>query len=342
MNGLNNIAASGSGHAIAYLGILGLLLTIILTILALIHKEDRAPYGLGLGVIIFILMVAGLELPGVVKARFNKPAQVAQTTQPAEPAPEPTPQPAPEQPAPQPAQTVAEQPAPEQPAQPAQPAQPVAVPVPVPQPAPPNQKPGGLQIQEQPKPQPAKPVPAPAAPPPAQPQPQPKPAVPTPQPAPAPEPPRTAPGGGHRMAVSTATSGVGTVDIAIHGPIIETTKEVTPNAHLMIILDSKYTIVVLPTRANEQKKENEFGEQVINSVTYFWENVHAAFNNVPPGPHSVMIDASLEAPATHKSKMVGSGNVQNSYNGFAQVTDGGVVQMVFGAMLMNQELERIR
>jgi hypothetical protein len=116
-----------------------------------------------------------------------------------------------------------------------------------------------------------------------------------------------------------------------------------PTAHLMIILDSKYAIIVLPTRANEQKKENEFGEQVTNSVTYFWENVHAAFDGVPPGPHSVMIDVSLEAPAAHKAKMVGSGNLNNAYNGFAQVTDGGVVQMVFGAKnWMSQELERIR
>ena len=145
------------------------------------------------------------------------------------------------------------------------------------------------------------------------------------------------------MAVSQSTSGVGTVDIAIRGPIIETSKTATPNAHLMIVLDSKYTIVVLPTRANEQKKENEFGEQVTSSVTYFWENVHAAFDGIPPGPHSVMIDVSLEAPAAHKARMIGAANLDNDYNGFAQVTDGGVVQMVFGAKnWMSQELERVR
>ena len=137
--------------------------------------------------------------------------------------------------------------------------------------------------------------------------------------------------------------GTGTVDIEIRGPILEVNKAQAPGAHLMIILDGKYAIVVLPTRYNEQKKDNEFGESVVSSVTYFWEGVHAAFDNVPAGPHSVMIDASLEAPGPHRSKMVGSENTQNAYNGFTQVPDGGVASMVFGAKnWMSQELERIR
>jgi hypothetical protein len=335
MNALIN-TASGTSHAvIPYLGLLGLVLSVILVVLALAGKEDRAPMGLGIGVIIFIICLGVFELPGVVKAHFNKPKQVAI----AEPAPTPPVQPAPvpEQPTPQPQTqaTVTEQPKPvEQPPQ-----QPVPVPAPE-QPAP-KPKPG-LIVTEQPKPTP---TPTPAPTPVTAPQPIPTPTpTPTPKPAPkpveTPAPPRTAPGGGHRMSVG---GGTGTVDIEIRGPILEVAKAQASGAHLMIILDGKYALVVLPTRYNEQKKENEFGESVVSTVTYFWEGIHAAFDNVPPGPHSIMIDASLEPPGTHRAKMVGSENTQNAYNGFAQVPDGGTASMLFGAKnWMSQELERIR
>jgi len=321
MSGFLEIVNKGDGSIFGYLGLLGLLLAAILTVLALAGKENRAPYGLGLGLLIFIALLGFLELPGVVKARFTKPQAVAVTQpekpQPAEPA---EPQPPAVEPSPQPQpQPVVEQPKPVEPAKP--------VPVPV-QPPPPKP---GIAIA------PAQPKPAPTPTPPSQPNPAPAPAQPAPQPV------RTAPGGGHRVAVSDSTAGTGTIDIQIRGPILETSKTAMPSAHLMIILDSKYSIIILPTRVNEQKKENEFGEQVTSSVTYFWENIHAAFDNVPAGPHSVMIDVSLESPQVHRPKMVGSGNLENDYNGFAQLTEGGVVQMVFGVKnWMTQELERVR
>ena len=145
------------------------------------------------------------------------------------------------------------------------------------------------------------------------------------------------------MSVSSSTSGTGRVDIDIHGPIVEITKAQVPTVHMMVILDGKYALTILPSRYNEQKKETRSGDATITSVTYFWENVHAGFDNVPAGPHSVMIDVSQEGPQTHKSKMIGSNNLDNDYNGFTQVTEGQISQMVFGTKnWMSQELDRIR
>jgi len=326
MNGLLSIADKAQGPAIDCLGLLGLIVLVILMILALARKEHRASQGIGLGLIIFLILLAMLEAPAILKARFSKPKPVetrVAAEQPAQPEIPPQPAATVEQPAPAPAPPVLEQPKPVEKPKPA--------PAPVAVPAPPPPKPTVTIVQEQPKPAA---VPTPAAPPP--PAPKPKPVEPPPVA-------RTAPGGGHRMAVSANPAGTGRIDIEIRGPILETAKSQAPAAHLMIILDNEHALIIPPTRYTEQKKENEFGEQVTSSVTYFWEGIQAGFDNVAMGPHSIMIDFSLESPQTHKAKMVGAENLQNDFNGFAQVPEGAAAQMVFGTKnWMTQELERIR
>jgi len=324
MNGLLQI--SPDSMAVGYLGLLGLLIALILSVIAAAGREDKTKEGLGLALIIFLLLLGILEGPGLVKARFTKPPveETVAATQPEAPV-EPV--------EPAPAETVAEAPALEPaPAVEEQPRPVAPKPVPVPAPAPtPAAKPR-VVIQEQPKP-------APVAV-----QPLPKPVVqPAPKPVETPPPPRTAPGGGYRMTIGPSSAGTGMIDIQIRGPILETSKSMASSAHLMIVLDSKHTLIIPPTRYKEQKKENEFGEQVLSTVTYFWENIHAAFDNVPPGPHAVMIDVSLASPTTHKSKMIGAGNLENDYNAMVQVSEGSAVPMVFASKnWMTQELERIK
>ncbi len=309
-----------------FLGLLGLITFLVFMILSFLKKESNGKTGVLISIILFILLLLGLEGPGMIKAQFaGKPVELAQKPpEPAEPVhgqtvaepapPEPTPAPAPE------------------------PEKPVLEPV---KPAPEPEKPTPLPL---PKPEPVKPVPVPVPTPAPLPTPVPKP-VPTPQPqptpAPAPTPPKTAPGGAHRTKIMAG--GGGTVNIEIRGPILEVAKEQKSSAHLMVVLDGKYALVIMPTRFQEQKKENEYGETKLTSVTYFWEKVYAGFDNVPAGPHSVMIDVSLEGPETHKAKMAGSGNLDNDYNGFVQVKEGDTLQMVFGSKnWMSQELEKIR
>jgi hypothetical protein len=342
MNGLENIANETNGSVIIYMGLLGLIMLVVLLYLALTGRESKTPLGLGVGVGVFIFLLALIEIPGAIKANFNRsvpqPGPIAQV---------PT-KPESVKPTPQPQETVNTHPTP----------QPVPQPVTtIAQPAiPPGQKPGMTVIAEPTKPTPTPqptpitvptPTPAPTptptpTPAPVQPTPQPQP-TPEPAPTPAPEPPRTAPGGGYRANVSSSSSGTGRVEIDIHGPIVEVSKTQVPTAHLMIVLDGKYSLTILPTRYNEQKKESHLGSPTVTSVTYFWENIHAGFDNVPAGPHSVMIDISMEGPSTHKSKMIGSNNLDNDYNGFTQVTEGQASVMVFGTKnWMSQELERIR
>jgi len=299
-----------------YLGFLGIISLLIILILSLSGKEERSSWAMMFSLVLVLVFMGFMELPSWIKTRFptlpqierEKPPEVAQvqpaeTITPPSPAPEPV---VPEKPAP----------APEKPAQPAP--KPEPAPKPVAQPAP--------------KPivsEPVKPEPAP------QPKPQPKP--------PETPPPKTAPSGMHRMTIAQSPQGTGSIDIEIKGPILETSKTREPYAHLMIILDGKWALVIPPTRFKEQTKENEFGEQVLTAVSYFWEGIKAGFDNVPPGPHLVLIDVSLESPSAHKSKMIGAGNLENDYNGSVMVSEGQHSLMGFGAKnWMTQELERIR
>ena len=302
---------------IIYIGILGILILFFYILFALIDKESRAR----LGIIISLLVILGLIFLGegkpLLSARKFQPVKKVQ--------PRPKPEPL----------AKAEEPKPPPPPPPEPKEEPKPVPVTVPEKPKPAPKPGLAIITEKPKPEP-KPAPAPPPPPKPEPKPQPKPA-----PKPKEKPPATSPGKGIRMTVSNY--GTGTINIEVRGPILEVSKTHQPYAHLMIVLDGKYALVVPPTRYREQKKENEFGEEELTSVTYFWEKIKAGFDKVPQGPHSLMIDVSLESPQVHKSKMIGSGNLENDWNGFIQVSEHQTSTLVFGTKnWLTQELERIR
>jgi len=345
MSGLINTENFSS--LMLYLGVLGVIALVVFMILSFLKKESNSLAGILLSMIIFAIFLGVFEGPKIIQAKFKKPAEIAMTES------------KPTTPEPVPSQTAES--APVEPSAPAEPPAPEPAPMPSPepepvktQPAPTPPKPGPTIVPEQVKPQPIpSPAPKPVQPAPAPAPTQPAPVAPTPAPTPTPAPapataseappPKTAPSGTHRMKIMPTAGGTGTIEISIKGPILEVAKEHKPSAHLMIVLDGKYALVILPTRSNEQKKENEFGESVLVSVTYFWEGVYAGFDNVPAGPHSVMIDVSLEGPETHKAKMTGSGNLDNDWNGFVTVPNGGSAQLVFGAKnWVNQELERIR
>ncbi len=335
MNSISQILEELSSNSslffpwLMYLGIFGLLVFLLYLLFSLSDKESRAGISFIISLLVIFVFIFFGELKPALYARLYKstyqpkpaPAQtvIAKVEEAETIAPAPSPPKPKEIPKPKEKPKLQEKP------------KPITVPE-TPKPAP---KPGLAIITEKPKEKP-KPTPPPAPTPPPKPKEKPK-------PKPKTTPARTAPSGVVRMKISPTSAGTGKINITIRGPIVEVSKTHKPYAHLMIVLDGKYALVIQPTRYREQKKENEFGEEVLTSVTYFWEKIYAGFDNVPAGPHSVMIDVSLESPQVHKNKMVGSGNLNNDWNGFVQVSEGKTTTLVFGTKnWLTQELERIR
>ena len=258
------------------------------------------------------------------------------------------------------------------PAQAAAPAEPAPPPEQPPEPPPPTPKlisvdPNQLKSLPQPgspsdlktirETAPAKPlaaqVPPPAQPPPPAPKPEP---IITPTPAPVappvvqvpspagPSAPKTAPAGGIRLAVASPSATAGHLQVQVQGPLLKTVKVHQPQAHLMIVVDGKYRQVIGPTRIKEDRAAGELGVGgPITAINYFWEGVSVTFENLTAGPHSVMIDNSLDDPATHFAKMIGSESTKNDWNGFVDVSAGQTTTIVFGGKnWMSQQLDRLR
>jgi len=179
-------------------------------------------------------------------------------------------------------------------------------------------------------PPPPEPAPEPARQP--EPQPEPEPARPAPRPQPE-QPIRT---------TSAPASGSGTLEIRIKGPVLETTKTPSSTPHILIVVDGKLAETIKPTRVSEQRLDNQPGGELLN-VTYFWEGVYVAFTNLSAGPHSVMIDTSLDGYRQHKSSMTGSGQTQNDWNGFVDIKAGQTATLQFGTKTwMGGKLERLQ
>lgn len=144
------------------------------------------------------------------------------------------------------------------------------------------------------------------------------------------------------MATPSANSG--NLLIEIKGPLLEIVKTPQPNAHLMIVVDGKYRQVIKPTRIREDRAATELGGPgPITAINYFWENVSLTVENLEAGPHSVMIDTSLEEPGTHFSSMTGPESVNNDWNGFVDISAGRTTTISFGGKnWMSQQLDRIR
>ena len=352
-----------------YLPVLGWVLLFVVLLALSLRRERWLMPGTILGLLVSLAAFGFIEYRDQLHSALTpKPAPVTAPVQPSPPpqatAPaEPTPPPEPPPPAPPPAQP---QPAPRpetpklipvdpnqiknlpQPGSPSDlktiretpPPKPAAAPMPPPEQFPTPAPVAVVTPPPAPKPEPVvKPLPAPT---PAAPPPAPKP---TPPPAPVgPPPPKSAPASGIRVAVASASATSGNLEIQIQGPLLEIVKEHKPEAHLMMVVDGKYKQVLVPTRIKEDRARGELsGEGPVTAINYFWENVSVTFENLPAGPHSVMIDVSLEDPATHFSKMVGSQSTQNDWNGFVDVSAGQTVTIVFGGKnWMSQQLDRLR
>jgi hypothetical protein len=157
--------------------------------------------------------------------------------------------------------------------------------------------------------------------------PPPKPIAPRPKPTPPPPKPEPKPVEVARNFPSAG--GSGTLVIKIAGPLIETSQGAPASyPHILVILDGRKVELKPPTRTTENRQGDSPGGALL-AVTYFWENVTITFKNLEAGWHMVLIDTALDAPRSHQSRMTGSGQAQNDYNGAIEVKAGKTTVMQF-------------
>jgi len=356
-----------SAHALSaltdlslYLPLFGLLVLFVVLFSLTLRRERWLLPGTLAGVVVSLFVFGLVEYQGRLHAALQpKPAPVgAQVPSPAQPSVPPAPEPVKEEPV-QPEPPPAAAPKPERPklipvdpskiglAQPAREAGDLKTirEAPAPKPAP-VAAPAPAPVTPSPAPSP-KPEPVGArVPPPAQPS---VPAAPPPKPAPPPQPigppaPGTAPASGLRLAVASPSANSGNLLVEIKGPLLEIVKSHQPNAHLLIVVDGKYRQVIKPTRIKQDRATTELGQAgPVTAINYFWENVSITFENLPAGPHSVMIDASLDDAGSHFSAMTGAESTKNDWNGFVDISPGQTATIVFGGKnWMSQQLDRLR
>jgi hypothetical protein len=187
-----------------------------------------------------------------------------------------------------------------------------------------------------PKPEPPPtPKPIPPAPPKPEPPPMPKPEVkppPTvaksdPLPVPADKPAPKLPD--LRETRSSGGSGPGTLTIKLAGTIVENSSQAGRAAHLLVIVDGRQVEVRPPSSTKESYVNND-PSKGLQGVLYTWEGLTLTFKNLDPGFHFVMIDTSMDSPASHQASMLGGGKDENDYNGTIEIKPGESAVMEFG------------
>lgn len=132
-----------------------------------------------------------------------------------------------------------------------------------------------------------------------------------------------------RRTAPEPAGGKGNLVVRIKGPILETAKEPSRAAHIMVIVGGKTARTATPNRVSESYKDND-PSQPLMAITYFWEDVTMTFNNLPAGWQVVQVNISLDTTSANRAQMTNPAfQDRNDYNGTVEIKPGQTTTIEF-------------